>query len=655
MASLCSRKCWLSPSASRRLSCLVLTALASCLGPFLAPVRGQVENPTGVTVVSSASYGSPVAPDSLISIFGTQLASRDELAQLDAEGQLPTEVAGTRVEINGKAVGLIFVSPGQINCVLPDGSATGRLDVLVRSGTGVKSRGVVDVEAVAPGLFTVNASGTGPGSILNAITFAQAPFLVETLEIPGDDQRTRLAVYGTGIRGAEQVTATVTDDRKQVIEVEIQYAGPAPGFFGLDQINIVLPADLDGSDDASLTVVCDSIPSKPVTFSLLPLSISDIRLDGLLLSAASVRLGEQTTGVARLNGRAPPGGISVVLGSDNGVVQLPPVVTISEGEVEKVFPVNTSTFGPTGPVTLSVSAQEVTRNAVLTVRPVGAPDLVAISVTPGRVAGGASATGTIELSDPAPPDGVSVSLHVDGALATLPASVIVPFSRTSVEFPVTTSAVGVGQSVTITGTLVDISKSVILKIVPVVEISVSAESIVGGAAASARVTLAEVAPFGAALIDLRSDSFVVNVPLLPRIPQGQTSANFAIASTPVPRVETVTLTASYDGASSAAVLKVRPTSSSTLETLSLGSTIVRGGTTVVGTVRLTGPARAGGVLVSLSTSNAFVAQTPVFATVSAGASTAQFTMTTSPVASTTVVTVTASSGGETRTAEFAVN
>src|ERR1039457_5342740 len=72
---------------------------------------------TSLSVVNAASYDRTIAPDSLATIFGANLARTTASATLDPNGQLPTELASTNVEINGVLVPLVYVSPGQINLV----------------------------------------------------------------------------------------------------------------------------------------------------------------------------------------------------------------------------------------------------------------------------------------------------------------------------------------------------------------------------------------------------------------------------------------------------------------------------------------------------------------------------------------------------------
>jgi hypothetical protein len=92
-----------------------------------------------------------------------------------------------------------------------------------------------------------------------------------------------------------------------------------------------------------------------------------------------------------------------------------------------------------------------------------------------------------------------------------------------------------------------------------------------------------------------------------------------------------------------------------LSSLSLNPTSVVGGNSSTGTVTLTAPAPSGGFVVNLSSSNTSVATVPSSVTVPAGATSANFTVSTRAVSSTTSVTITASAGGVSRTATLTVN
>jgi len=91
------------------------------------------------TVTSAASYQPAVAPDSLATLFGANLAPDTVSAQLDADGKLPVSLEGISVEIAGQPAGLIFVSPLQINFWVPPGTALAGSD---RDALGRDRRGL---------------------------------------------------------------------------------------------------------------------------------------------------------------------------------------------------------------------------------------------------------------------------------------------------------------------------------------------------------------------------------------------------------------------------------------------------------------------------------------------------------------------------------
>jgi hypothetical protein len=79
-----------------------------------------------------------IQPGEWVSIYGTNLASGKAVWN----GDFPTSLGGTRVEINGRSAFLSLVSPGQINLQAPDDTAAGPVSVVVLTNTGT-ARGTV--------------------------------------------------------------------------------------------------------------------------------------------------------------------------------------------------------------------------------------------------------------------------------------------------------------------------------------------------------------------------------------------------------------------------------------------------------------------------------------------------------------------------------
>jgi uncharacterized protein (TIGR03437 family) len=624
------------------LSVILLTFLAT-------PAVFAQSNP--ISVVNAASYDRTIAADSLATIFGAGLAQTTASATLDPSGQLPTVLANTSVEINGVLAPLFYVSPGQINLVVPSGLSVGTATVLIRSTTsGSTKSGTALVTASAPGLFTSDASGAGPGAILNAVTYRPAPFLVQTPE-SGADTRTRIAVYGTGLRYAGRVTAQA-QDTAGTYPLTVEYAGAAPGFFGLDQVNLLLPPDLDRADTVSLSLAADGSAANVVTFQMNLMAQSALQLATLALSPAYLNAGDSAALTVGLNGVARAGGFLVGLRSNSSAAQVTPLIAIPQGQASAQTSIATSAVNVVQAVTISAQAGGVTRTAPLEIDPANTVTLEALSVSPASILGGKNLTGTVTLSGNAPLGGVNIVLTSDNDKVSLPATVVaVRFATNSVDFAITTLAVTSVQTVTLTATLSHSTVSATLNLLPPLQLTLDATAVVGGNSVTGTVTLADPAPVAGANVRLTSNDGTVQVSPV-TIPDGQTSQTFTLTTSAVTAARTVSITAIYAGSSQTVSLTVNPPAAVTLSSLVISPDHVTGGSHTQATVTLTGPAGSGGVRVDLQSNSLFTAASPNFAIIPQGQSSAGFTITTGSLPG--VVTFTATAGGVSKTATLTV-
>src|SRR5215475_371923 len=115
--------------------------------------------PGTLNVVSAASFTAPAAPGSIATVFasaGKTLTS----ATAPALGlPLPTNISGTQVLLNGTPTGLFYVSPAQINFLLPD-NAVGTISITIIGSNGERTEGAI-LTAPNPAIFTANSSGSG--------------------------------------------------------------------------------------------------------------------------------------------------------------------------------------------------------------------------------------------------------------------------------------------------------------------------------------------------------------------------------------------------------------------------------------------------------------------------------------------------------------
>ncbi|MBI3281058.1 MAG: hypothetical protein HYZ57_14580, partial [Acidobacteria bacterium] len=198
-------------------------------------------------VVSAASGGPLLAPDSIGSIFGSSLAASTQAAPA---GPLPLRLGGVRVEVTDAAgavrsAPLYFVSPAQINFVVPDGAAPGVARVAVVQDTGARTTAFATVQRVAPALFTANSSGQGPAAALAfrleangqftelPVFRCAGPLLCYTQQIDvSSDRPVYLSLFGTGIRHRSSLAAVSATLGGKALPV--LYAGPQNQYAGLD-------------------------------------------------------------------------------------------------------------------------------------------------------------------------------------------------------------------------------------------------------------------------------------------------------------------------------------------------------------------------------------------------------------------------------------
>ena len=266
----------------------ILLSLLAALAWLLPRARAaaQIQNSIAVASVSAASFvGAPaaLAPNSIVAAFGTNLAP----GTLAASSQpLPTTLLGTTVTVNGAPAPLYFVSPTQINYLIPAGTAAGEAEVVVTTtlagGDQVTSRGGARIAAVAPAIFTANANGAGAPAAVTGRVNASGVFVIDPglplepdplqpgrllpapIDVGTGERPAFLILFGTGLRQAPAGAARALIGG---VEVPITPAA-APGFTGLDQVNLQIPATLKGRGRVEVTLVAGGVSSNAVTVNL---------------------------------------------------------------------------------------------------------------------------------------------------------------------------------------------------------------------------------------------------------------------------------------------------------------------------------------------------------------------------------------------------
>jgi uncharacterized protein (TIGR03437 family) len=195
-------------------------------------------------VLNGASYSGNLAPGTWVSIFGTQLAPSNASA-----GSVPllTQLNGVGVTFGGIAAPLLYVSPGQINALIPFEVTVppidGTVPVVVTTPAGTSPAFNVILSQDSPGLFTQNSAGTGAALAFNP-SFQPITALDDSpvvLYASGLGQTNPPASSASGGASTEPFNRIVDNLSVFVGESKatILSAGLAPGFPGVYQLNVM--------------------------------------------------------------------------------------------------------------------------------------------------------------------------------------------------------------------------------------------------------------------------------------------------------------------------------------------------------------------------------------------------------------------------------
>jgi len=264
-------------------------------GPYLSYAGGESDgfiaklqvvevprvSPGGI--VNSAGYAPAglFAPESWVAVFGERLASQLAVANFVP---FPASLGGTSVVVIDSdgvqhSAPLQFVSSDQINFLAPADASLGAATVrVIREDGGATSAGV-RIEKVAPGLFSMNASGSGvaagfavrvkaDGSQLSEPLFrfdeAGGRFEAAPIEFGPEEESLFLVLFGTGLRGHSGLNLALTLNGQPM---PISFAGPQSEFAGLDQLNAgPLPTTLAGTGIIQVRLSAGDSISNTVEF-----------------------------------------------------------------------------------------------------------------------------------------------------------------------------------------------------------------------------------------------------------------------------------------------------------------------------------------------------------------------------------------------------
>jgi uncharacterized protein (TIGR03437 family) len=246
------------------------------IGP--APVSS-----TAAFVSAANTPGNALAPRSIASLYGTNLASFVSLA--DSAPPLPISLAGTTLTLAGSTLPLFFVSPGQINFQLPLVTISGPITLPLTITNGQLSSIInVTLTPYSPSLFTTNSQGTGQAAALvNSTSILVAP----TGMFPGSRPAAKnefIQLYCTGLGDVTPASrpalgapspsnppaATLAQPTVTIGNVAVTpvFSGLSPGFVGLYQVNLQIPPTAPSGDAVPVVLTIGGVKSNTATIAI---------------------------------------------------------------------------------------------------------------------------------------------------------------------------------------------------------------------------------------------------------------------------------------------------------------------------------------------------------------------------------------------------
>lgn len=260
---------------------LTVTSAAAGNSPLSIPVTLNitvplVTTPAIDTIVNAASYQTGgFAPGSIVSIFGDLLGPQTGAGfTVNSKGSLDTTLAGVTVSVNGEPAVPLFAQNGQVNVILPFTLPTsGQASIEVQYNNLTSTDFNIQLTPADVQVFTADASGSGPGSILNQ------DYSVNSATNPAPKGSVVL-IYGTGA-GLVSPAVTAGDVAGDTLSwvsplpysatvngenAKVLYAGTAPSLvYGVYQFNVQLPTGLPSGTSKIVLHVGNSSSQPDVT------------------------------------------------------------------------------------------------------------------------------------------------------------------------------------------------------------------------------------------------------------------------------------------------------------------------------------------------------------------------------------------------------
>lgn len=560
--------------------------------------------------------------------------------------------------------GLGAFSTGTV--VLSEPAPPGGINVQLKLDNGAAATFVAGSSVTDANLFIDEGQTTGTFQVFTFPVVAPTPVLVRA-GIDGNFQQSTLTV-SPWLDGLDLIPDTVVGGNPVQGRVRLLAPAPAGGVTVIlstanpslvllpsgnqvtvpeGQQSVTFPIGTRGVTTATNVGVTAALlgANRTRTLRILPASLVSISFD-----PAAVTVGEPTTGTVRLDGEAGAN-IVINLAVAGAPLVVPPAVTIPAGQRQATFTANAPflTVDSSSTVTATRAAPF---QQVQTVVFIVATDIASVSLSQNNVIGGTLVTGTVLLTKPAGPGGITINLSnsnpAAGSLGS-PTVRVPGGSLVSEQFTFQTAFVATTQTTVITASKPGgfTSQSATLTVTPAplgLSLSFNPNPVPGGTNSIGTLTLDTAAPTNLQF-QLSANSGVVQLPTSVTVPQGQSSATFLVQTQQTTQDVDVTITAQRGSQIVSGILTV---TAPNVFSLRFTPNTVRGGNSSVGTVILDQPAPPGGLTILLTANNQRFVNFPAQVFVPEGSDRVEFTVTTSRVSRNIAVEFTARVQGRDR-------
>src|SRR5580700_7846974 len=262
----------------------IVAAIGLSMGAWAQPAPSI--NTGGVVNAASSAPGAPVAPGSIASVYGDFLLSAPSGA---SQIPLPTNLGGLSLAFGAVAAPLFYASNGQVNLQIPWELAGSQASLTAALAGQTGTAQTVNLAPFAPGIFTTNSQGSGPGAILDP------SYNLITPSNPAGAGATIILIYCTGLGSvtnqpptgaaapSDPPAATTTKPTVTIggVPAQVQFSGLAPGSVGEYQVNALVPTDAPTGDAIPVVLSIGGATSNTVQIAVQP-ATADQRADQLL-------------------------------------------------------------------------------------------------------------------------------------------------------------------------------------------------------------------------------------------------------------------------------------------------------------------------------------------------------------------------------------